>query len=228
MERAHDLDALGHHLLRLLAGRALRHAEQARGLAGHRGRERHGGVHQDLPGWSAFFRFVRFSDWARNGTDSTTIGPRVTASAFSSPSTCASGTCSRSAVRGLGRGVGAARADHDGHIRLREPQREAEAERAGGADDRHGFHAQPRYRVRSRMRLEGKTALVTGGGSGIGAATCRRLAAEGAHVAVTDINLDTAREVVGRDLGRCVRARRALDRLDQGGGRAGRRRSTSS
>jgi 2-hydroxycyclohexanecarboxyl-CoA dehydrogenase len=45
------------------------------------------------------------------------------------------------------------------------------------------------------MRLEGKTVLVTGGGSGIGAAICRRLAAEGAHVAVTDINVDSAREV---------------------------------
>jgi 2-hydroxycyclohexanecarboxyl-CoA dehydrogenase len=45
------------------------------------------------------------------------------------------------------------------------------------------------------MRLEGKSALVTGGGSGIGAASCRRLAAEGAHVAVTDLNADSAREV---------------------------------
>ena len=45
------------------------------------------------------------------------------------------------------------------------------------------------------MRLQGRTALVTGGGSGIGAATCMRLAAEGATVAVTDVDLAKAERV---------------------------------
>ena len=40
-----------------------------------------------------------------------------------------------------------------------------------------------------------RVAVVTGGGSGMGAAICRHLAAQGHKVAVLDINEDTAREV---------------------------------
>ncbi len=45
------------------------------------------------------------------------------------------------------------------------------------------------------MRLKGKTAIVTGGGSGFGAEICRRFAAEGARVMVADINMDAAQGV---------------------------------
>ncbi len=45
------------------------------------------------------------------------------------------------------------------------------------------------------MRLEGKTAIVTGGGSGFGAGIAAKFAAEGAHVFVADINGDAATKV---------------------------------
>ena len=46
------------------------------------------------------------------------------------------------------------------------------------------------------MRLNGRIMAVTGGGSGIGAAICRRLAEEGATVAALDIQLDAAQATI--------------------------------
>src|SRR5437588_7758624 len=50
------------------------------------------------------------------------------------------------------------------------------------------------------MRLEGKVAVVTGGGSGIGRAVCERFAQEGATVAVNDIDAEAAQKTVA-DIG---------------------------
>jgi 2-hydroxycyclohexanecarboxyl-CoA dehydrogenase len=67
------------------------------------------------------------------------------------------------------------------------------------------------------VRLEGRIALVTGGASGIGAATARRLAAEGARVAVADLNEPGAREVAAEIDGLAVR----MDVADAAAARAG-------
>ncbi len=45
------------------------------------------------------------------------------------------------------------------------------------------------------MELHNKVCVITGGASGIGAATCRAFAAKGARVVVTDINMEGARQV---------------------------------
>lgn len=45
------------------------------------------------------------------------------------------------------------------------------------------------------MKIEGQVAIVTGGGSGLGAATARYLADQGASVAVLDLNADAATSV---------------------------------
>lgn len=48
------------------------------------------------------------------------------------------------------------------------------------------------------MRLQGKTAIVTGAGSGFGAGIAAKFAAEGARVMLADINADAAHEVAAR------------------------------
>ena len=50
------------------------------------------------------------------------------------------------------------------------------------------------------MRLAGRTAIVTGGASGFGAGIVRRFVAEGARVAVVDLNL-LAAQALAEDLG---------------------------
>jgi 3-oxoacyl-[acyl-carrier protein] reductase len=54
-------------------------------------------------------------------------------------------------------------------------------------------------------RFAGRTALVTGGARGIGAATAARLALEGADVVVADLDEAAARETAERIGGRAVR-----------------------
>jgi NAD(P)-dependent dehydrogenase (short-subunit alcohol dehydrogenase family) len=45
------------------------------------------------------------------------------------------------------------------------------------------------------MNLDGKTAIVTGGASGIGAALARKMAGAGAHVVIADLQADAAQTV---------------------------------
>jgi NAD(P)-dependent dehydrogenase (short-subunit alcohol dehydrogenase family) len=58
-----------------------------------------------------------------------------------------------------------------------------------------GTGANAQERSNDMGLLDGQRAVVTGGASGIGAATCRRMAEEGARVAVVDLNGDDAATV---------------------------------
>ncbi|MEZ5847662.1 MAG: L-iditol 2-dehydrogenase [Geminicoccaceae bacterium] len=70
------------------------------------------------------------------------------------------------------------------------------------------------------MRLEGKTAIVTGGARGIGGAICRRYAGEGAFVVVADILADEgaalAAEIGGMAVALDVTDRTSIDAMVEG------------
>ncbi len=66
---------------------------------------------------------------------------------------------------------------------------------------RFGTQVAPDFNQKGNdMNIQGKSALVTGGGSGLGEATARELARLGAKVAVLDVNLDNAQRVAA-DIG---------------------------
>jgi 2-keto-3-deoxy-L-fuconate dehydrogenase len=60
----------------------------------------------------------------------------------------------------------------------------------------------------SPFRLDGKNAIVTGGGSGIGESIARRFSEAGATVCILDVNLEAARSVAEniKSSGSCARA----------------------
>jgi NAD(P)-dependent dehydrogenase (short-subunit alcohol dehydrogenase family) len=60
------------------------------------------------------------------------------------------------------------------------------------------------------MQIEGTAAIVFGGASGLGEATARRLAAEGATVTVADLNVPRA-ELVAREIGGIAQAADVTD-----------------
>ena len=230
VQRADDVDALRDELGGLLRGGALRHAEHARRLAADRGRERDGRVDHELAGPQVLGdRLVgRGLAGERDGHDDDLGRRRGGLGVRRRPRRSPPGTAARTRCGRLRGAARVARADRRPATRraaqrtaspkprspvapMIETPRRAPAWPCGG-----GVYGCP------LMRLEGRTALVTGGASGIGAATTRRLAAEGARVAIGDVQLDLAREVAGevdglaveldvdrRRLGRTRRSRRS-------------------
>ena len=52
-----------------------------------------------------------------------------------------------------------------------------------------------RFTMLAAMELNGTSAIVTGGASGLGEATARVLAAAGAHVVIADLNEEAGKQV---------------------------------
>ena len=128
-------------------------------------------------------------------------------------------------LRDLGHRGRGRRLDHLRRSRRRRPRparRPAPAARSWSAPPRHrhGAHRRPdgvpfgrsATGQEATMRLDGKVALITGGGSGMGKVASELFASEGASVVLTDVN-DEAGEATAAAIGdrSPLRARRRLD-----------------
>ncbi|MGW9439732.1 SDR family NAD(P)-dependent oxidoreductase [Streptomyces sp. NPDC055607] len=83
-------------------------------------------------------------------------------------------------------------------------------------------HSEARHEARHAARYEGRRALVTGGGSGIGQATVLRMLAEGGRVVAADISEDGLKDTADKAGAAAVRLTTVLlDVADEASVRAG-------
>jgi 3-oxoacyl-[acyl-carrier protein] reductase len=77
------------------------------------------------------------------------------------------------------------------------PRRATGVDLGGSVPDQGAGRTRATASGETNMRLEGKTALITGGASGFGAGIARKFHAEGARVMIADINAEAAEAMAG-------------------------------
>src|SRR3954471_4127954 len=139
VQRADHPHAVGGHLLGLLGGRALPHAEHARGPAADGGGQRDRGIDEELVLAQRALEVGQRLGLVAEGDaehDDPGLGGRL---GVLEALEAAVGQGRAGALGGLDGPVRVARAEHDGHAGAAPAQRQAEAERTGGPDDGNGL-----------------------------------------------------------------------------------------